>query len=254
MKNFIFLFCLLLFSKLTAQSFDGGLLDNGDFELGSQSWIRNIDDNQPANVIQDNQGNHHYYVSVTNAGMPWDENLTQKLDIPPGEVYTLFFEAWSNDNRSIVAGIGQYLDCGWNTDAETINITTTKTLYSVVLNSNSFGCIESRVLFDLGDISGDVFIDNVALFSGEVTNQAPVANDVSVNVASEISTSIGLDANDDFTSDLTYEIVDAPTNGVAVLNNNNIVEYTPSTGHLGSDSFTYRAYDGQYYSNEYCST
>ena len=250
MKNFILLFYLLLFSKLTAQSFDGGLLDNGDFELGSQSWIRNIDDNQPANVIQDNQGNHHYYVSVTNTGNSWDENLTQKLDIPPGEVYTLFFEAWSNVNRTIVAGIGQFSDCGWNTDAETIDITTTKTLYSVVLNSNSFGCIESRVLFDLGDISGDVFIDNVALFSGEVTNQAPVANDVSVNVASEISTSIGLDANDDFTSDLTYEIVDAPTNGVAVLNNNNIVEYTPSTGHLGSDSFTYRAYDGQYYSNE----
>lgn len=250
MKPFLFLISLLIYNISTAQNFDDGLLDNGDFELGSQSWIRNLDDNQPANIIQDNQGNHHYYVSVTNTGVPWDENLTQKLDIPPGEVYTLFFEAWSNDNRSIVAGIGQYFDCGWNTDAETIDITTTKTLYSVVLNSYSFSCIESRVLFDLGDISGDVFIDNVALFSGEVTNQAPVANDVSVNVASEISTSIGLDANDDFTSDLIYEIVDAPTNGIAILNNNNIVEYTPSPGHIGSDSFTYRAYDREFYSNE----
>ena len=83
MKPFIFLISLLIYNISTAQSFNDGLLENGDFELGSQSWIRNIDDNQPANVIQDNQGNHHYYVSVTNTGNSWDENLTQKLDIPP---------------------------------------------------------------------------------------------------------------------------------------------------------------------------
>jgi hypothetical protein len=137
------------------------LLTNGDFENGSDSWIVGVDDNAPAPVVTDG-GNTYYSVDVTAAGNPFDVNVSQKLEIIEGETYTLTFDAWSDVNRSIIAGIGLSGGSFANT-SETVNITPTITNYTLTLSATGFGALDARVLFDLGAEVGMVNIDNVTL-------------------------------------------------------------------------------------------
>ena len=76
--------------------FDDGLLNNGDFEDGSTSWIEGVDDNFPAPVVTDSEGNKHYSKNVTSAGEVYTVNLSQKLPIAQGKTYEFTFDAWSD--------------------------------------------------------------------------------------------------------------------------------------------------------------
>jgi len=58
-----------------------------------------------------------------------------------------------------------------------------------------------------------------------------------------------LQATDLNNDTLTYSIVDNPTHGGLSDVNINSVTYTPNTGFLGTDTFTFKAYDGKAYSN-----
>ncbi len=146
-----------------ASTFDDGLLTNGDFQSGSNSWIVGVDDNAPAPVTTAS-GNTYYSVNVPNAGNPWEVNLSQKTAIVNGTTYTLTFDAWSNGNRPIIAGIGLSAD-PWSNKVETVNITPSRTTYTLTLAAD-FGAPNARVLFDLGAAAGQVNIDNVSLFKG----------------------------------------------------------------------------------------
>ena len=141
--------------------FDDGLLTNGDFENGSDSWIVGVDDNTSAPVVTEG-GNTYYSVSVTTAGNAYDVNVSQKLEIIQGNTYTLTFDAWSDTNRSILAGIGLSAD-PFSSSTETVNITTTRTTYTLTLTANDFGAPDARVIFDLGADVGLVNLDNVSL-------------------------------------------------------------------------------------------
>ena len=155
----------IYFYKEPTDAFDDGLLTNGDFELGSDSWLIGVDDASSAPVVTDADGNQHYSVDVTNAGDPWSVNTSQKVEIISGQTYTLTFDAWSDTNRPILAGIG--LSAGpWTNVVETVNITTTRTTYSYTFDAVNFGDPQARVLFDLGAATGQVNLDNVALFLG----------------------------------------------------------------------------------------
>lgn len=152
------------YRQSTASTFDDGLLTNGDFENGSDSWLIGVDDNSAAPVIT-NGGNTYYSVNVTNpnASQPFLVNVSQKLEIVQGNNYVLTFDAWSDVNRSIIAGIG--LSGGsFANDNETVNITTTRSTYTVSLSAADFGALDARVLFDLNGEAGQVNIDNVSLF------------------------------------------------------------------------------------------
>ncbi|AQS92816.1 hypothetical protein BXQ17_01490 [Polaribacter sp. BM10] len=141
----------------------GNVLNNSDFENGSESWLIGVDDNSSAPVVTDN-GNTYYSVNVTAAGNPYDVNLSQKVEIVQGNTYTLTFDAWSDVNRPIIAGIGLSA-APWSNTAETVNITTEVTTYSVTLTATDFGATDARVIFDLGAAVGQVNIDNVSLSS-----------------------------------------------------------------------------------------
>lgn len=155
---------LYFYKTPSASIFDDGLLSNGDFELGSDSWIVGVDDNNLAPVSTDS-GNTFYSVDVTSAGNSFDVNISQKLEIIDGKTYTLTFDAWSDTNRAIVAGIG--LSGGsFANNSVPVNITTTRTTYSLTLTANGFGAIDARVLFDLGAEIGLVNLDNISLFEG----------------------------------------------------------------------------------------
>ncbi|MBG7613300.1 carbohydrate binding domain-containing protein [Polaribacter sp. BAL334] len=147
-----------------ASTFDDGLLTNGDFQNGSNSWIVGVDDNAPAPVVT-LSGNTYYSVNVPNAGNAWEVNLSQKTEILDGTTYTLTFDAWSNVNRSIIAGIGLSGD-PWSNDVKTVDINSSRTTYSVTVSANGWGAANARVLFDLGAQAGEVNIDNVSLFKG----------------------------------------------------------------------------------------
>ena len=138
------------------------LVVNGDFENGSSPWIIGVDDSTSAPVVT-NSGNTYYSVNVTTAGNPYDVNVSQKLEIIQGNTYTLTFDAWSDVNRSIIAGIGLSAD-PWNNNTETVNITSSVSTYTLTLTATDFGATDARIIFDLGAEVGEVNIDNVSLF------------------------------------------------------------------------------------------
>lgn len=140
---------------------------NGDFENGSQGWIQGVDDSAPAPVVTEG-GNSFYEVNVTNPNpdQPFLVNLSQKLEIIQGNTYILRFDAWSDGNRSIIAGIG--LSGGdFTNDVQIVDITNTQTQYELTLNSFDFGAPDARILFDSNAEAGVVRIDNVSLFIQE---------------------------------------------------------------------------------------
>ena len=147
-------------ASTTTPPFDGGLLINGDFENGSDPWIVGVDDASPAPVVTDG-GNTYYSVDVTSAGDAFAVNVSQKLEIIEDETYTLTFDAWSDVNRTIIAGIG-LSGPPFSSTTETIDITPTVTNYTLTLPAG-FGAADARVLFDSGAEVGMVNIDNVSL-------------------------------------------------------------------------------------------
>jgi len=153
-------------------NFDDGLLSNGDFQSTDANgnvtnWIVGVDDAIPAPTVVDN-GDRFYSVSVTSPSPdePFLVNLSQRVEILEGRSYTLQFEAWSDVDRNIIAGIG--LSGGdFASATELVGISTTRTVYELTLNSSGFGAPDARVLFDLNGDAGTVNIDNVALFLEE---------------------------------------------------------------------------------------
>ncbi|MFA5035298.1 MAG: Ig-like domain-containing protein, partial [Candidatus Margulisiibacteriota bacterium] len=81
------------------------------------------------------------------------------------------------------------------------------------------------------------------------TNHAPVASDVTVSTASNTAAAVNFSATDADGNSLTYSLVSNPTHGTLGTISGNQVTYTPAAGYVGTDSFTYRAYDSQAYSN-----
>ena len=98
------------------------------------------------------------------------------------------------------------------------------------------------------DDDGDGLIDeDVQGTPASVPNAAPVAYDRSDSTLEDTALAVvltGFDANGD---SLTYELLSSPGNG-AVAGTPPLVTYTPTSDYVGSDSFTYRAFDGTDYS------
>lgn len=131
------------------------LLANGDFESGMVDWFGNA-----FNVVEDG-GNSFNFANVMTAGNAFDVNLSQVVEIIPAASYTLTFDASSDGNRTIIAGIGLN-ESPFIADVETINLTTDTQTFTLNITA-SFGIPNSRVLFDLGAETGVVVIDNVSL-------------------------------------------------------------------------------------------
>ncbi|WP_455170125.1 carbohydrate binding domain-containing protein, partial [Aegicerativicinus sediminis] len=138
------------------------LLVNGDFEAGTNSWIGNA-----VNVITEG-GNSFNFADVTAAGDAFNVNLSQVLEITQGKNYTLSFDASSNVNRTIIAGIGLN-EAPWTSDTETPNLTSTTQTFTYNFTA-SFGGANSRVLFDMGAEVGTVVLDNIVLTCSDCEN------------------------------------------------------------------------------------
>ncbi|WP_405202489.1 hypothetical protein [Dokdonia sp. LLG6352-1] len=132
------------------------LLSNGDFESGMVDWFGN------AFNVQEDGGNSFNFANVMVAGNAFDVNLSQGLEITQGATYTLTFDASSDGNRTLIAGIGLN-EAPFEAVIETVNLTTTTQTFTLTLEASTFGSSNSRVLFDMGAETGVVVIDNVSL-------------------------------------------------------------------------------------------
>lgn len=146
-------------------AFDSGLLTDGGFELASDAWSGNALNPQPE---EGNATNTVNSAEVAAAGNPFDVNLSQMVEIKQGRNYTLSFDAKSNGNRTMLAGIGLNEEPFTNF-TETINLTTDFQTFTVTAPAANFGGLNSRILFDMGAETGQVIIDNVKLVDdGEI--------------------------------------------------------------------------------------
>ena len=151
------------------EPFDGGLLINGDFEAGAEPWNAGVEafDADPAPVVTEN-GNTFYSVTVDNPdpNQPFLVNLSQQgLTLVEGTNYILTFDAWSDTNRSIIAGIGESSG-SFNSVPVDVDLTTEMQTITLNLTADGFGGDDIRVLFDSNGEAGMVNIDNVSLFEG----------------------------------------------------------------------------------------
>ena len=90
---------------------------------------------------------------------------------------------------------------------------------------------------------------NVATVNITVTfvNQSPVANNLSVLTTPGTTIPLQLTASDVDSAYLTYTVVTPPAHGTLSGSAPNVT-YTPNAGYTGTDSFTFKAYDGSTYS------
>ncbi|MEP2788819.1 MAG: putative Ig domain-containing protein, partial [Kangiellaceae bacterium] len=120
---------------------------------------------------------------------------------------------------------------------------------SEVYETSTFGIGTHEIGLSVEDNNRLKTIDIFTLTIVAEANIAPIANDQNANVDEDSSVEIILDATDSNSDTLTYEIVDLPTNGDAVLVGVNSVTYTPAADFFGTDSFTFRVNDGEFDSN-----
>ena len=85
------------------QIFNGGLLSDGDFEKQNnpEVWI----DNDGLNIV-DSGSNYINEVDVATAGGAHTVNISQVIAITDNTTYQLGYRARSNDNRTLIVGIG----------------------------------------------------------------------------------------------------------------------------------------------------
>ncbi|WP_429634941.1 Ig-like domain-containing protein, partial [Tunturiibacter psychrotolerans] len=100
--------------------------------------------------------------------------------------------------------------------------------------------------FKANDGTGDSNIATVSL-TVKGPNHAPVASNSSVTVAGP--TAVMLTATDADGDALTYTVVSPPAHGQVSSGTGPNRTYTPNTGYTGSDTFTFKANDGQADSN-----
>ncbi|WP_422079394.1 PKD domain-containing protein [Ulvibacterium sp.] len=139
--------------------FDSGLLTNGDFENGTEPWIGG------GLNVETEGGNSFNSVNVEVAGNPFDVNLSQVVEITQGTNYILSFEASSDRERTIIAGIGLN-EAPFTNTAPVVNLSTDTQTITLQLSASDFGGTNSRVLFDMGAEVGTVVIDKVSLVEG----------------------------------------------------------------------------------------
>ncbi|NBC57606.1 MAG: T9SS type A sorting domain-containing protein [Bacteroidetes bacterium] len=158
---------LILFFVASLTGFSQELVTNGDFESApTGAWFGNA-----LNIVTQgsNNLNEAEVVSPT-PGAPFNVNLSQEIALQDGLTYQLTFDAFTDattGSRTIVAGLGQN-GSPFNALTETPTITSTSQTFSYTFTINYGDAVNDRVLFDLAEEAGFVFIDNVSVV--EVTS------------------------------------------------------------------------------------
>jgi hypothetical protein len=159
---------------------EGNLLINGHFESEPGGfWYGN------AYNVQTEEGNNYNFADVEVAGNPWDVNLSQNVDLIPGQYYELTFDAATSTDgtRDLIAGIGLSQE-PFFAATEVITLTGEMETFTLGLyatdnaTGTDFGDATSRVIFDMGADAGVVVLDNISLVTAEEEPYEPVGPDM----------------------------------------------------------------------------
>ena len=80
-----------------------------------------------ANVVT--EGGNSYNSTNVSMANPYDVNLSQAESMTSGQTCQLTFDAWSDSNRTMIAGIGLN-EAPWTNNTQTINLTSTTQNFS----------------------------------------------------------------------------------------------------------------------------
>lgn len=98
--------------------------------------------------------------------------------------------------------------------------------------------------YEVSDIDGDTAVADITVTVDNV-DSTPVALDDSATVAEDGTTETAVLANDQELLDgnMIVTLLQPPLSGVAVINANNTISYTPDADFFGDDSYTYQVRD-----------
>lgn len=136
---------------------------NGDFSLGTNSWIWT--NNGTASATWSVTNGVAYIHPISPGTALSDIQLRQAgLRLVLSNRYVLAFDAWAASRRAMEVRVGQN-QAPWTTyKVAAPTLTTTRQRFSypfVMVNATD---LDARVMFNLGVSSIDVFLDNVAVF------------------------------------------------------------------------------------------
>lgn len=229
-------------SRVVKVRYPSGLLSNGDFEgETTDPWTVNFGEGNVVPVQKDGTNNFFFVnIETADANQPFLVNLSQVVAIEQGKTYKLSFNASSDVDRTILAGIG--LSGGsFASNAPSVSITTTSNRYDLELVA-SFGeaGVDNRVLFDMAGATGVVVLDNIALVEIESTTPVPTDAPTAPTVAEANVTSLFSDAYTDVTVDTwSAEWDNASQEDLEVAGNNiKKISFSGPGGFLGVDFST----------------
>ena len=156
-----------------------------------------------------------------------------------GTNFTVGTTAWNlNDNFE------GYIDeaAVWN---EVLNTSQIISLADDSRNPLEIGTASAYWEFE-PDTNNPTIITDLTLNGNNLQNNGTIETNgtkITTSTLEDTSVNIQLYVNDVDGDALSYSIVDNPTNGSTSINSN-IITYTPSENYFGSDTFTYKASDG----------
>ena len=151
----------------------------------------------------------------------------------------------------------QYRPDAWDVNlSRNLNRPSNVTTNRVVVDEAWWGSYTYRA-FNLSsvvaktDISNDLTVSShLNIYVPNKVASLPVANNGALVTDEDSVYSGKLIATDtDLTKTLTYSVVSNPTHGTVSTDAYGAFQYTPDANYNGSDSFTFKAYDGTVYSN-----
>jgi hypothetical protein len=179
----------------------GNMVQNGDFSQGYSAWAFSVNTGAGADWTTDN-GIAHFY--ITNGGtMQSSIQLRQSGQaIILGSKYVLEFDAWSSQPRYIDAHVAQLVSPFSNYSQPTATyLTPTRAHFRYPFTMRLSSDSNASLVFNLGASVGDVYIDNVSLFSlaaGDLNQDGSVDySDLSIFVGGWLKQQSGLPADID---------------------------------------------------------
>ncbi|HJY09637.1 MAG TPA: discoidin domain-containing protein, partial [Nitrososphaeraceae archaeon] len=158
--------------------------------------------------------------------------------------------AWHNGNARVY-----HFVIATSTDGTTFTTKFSGDSSGTTLNSENYVFSDTNARYVRVTVNGNsqnnwASITELDIFgSSGSSNSPPVANNQAVTTNKNTAKSITLTATDPDNNPLTYAIVTQPTHGTVTGGTGASRTYTPTTGYVGSDSFTFKANDGTVDSN-----
>ena len=164
----------LTFLFVAFLGFSQELITNGDFSTGTDGApFYSGGENNQIEVVDLGGGNLAYRSNnmAANAAEPWRINLSQVVALEDDTTYELTFDAFTatGETRTILTSLGQAGPNFNGTDPQSVTLTDASQTFTRTFTTNfdtansGSSTPGSRVIFDMNNETGFVFIDNVSL-------------------------------------------------------------------------------------------